>query len=34
MTIKFQIIKSVIIEAVKAATYLKGKIDEAAAQLG
>lgn len=34
MTIKFQIIKSVIIEAVKAATYLKGKIDEAAAQPG
>lgn len=30
MIIKFQIIKSVIIEAVKAATYLKGKIDEAA----
>lgn len=34
MIVKFQIIKSVIIEAVKAATYLKAKIDEAAAQPG
>lgn len=34
MIIKFQIIKSVIVEAVKAATYLKGKIDEAAVQPG
>ena len=30
MIIKFQIIKSVVIEAVKATTYLKAKIDTAA----
>lgn len=30
MIIKFQIVKAVIIEAVKAATYIKGKVDEAA----
>lgn len=30
MIIKFQIIKSVVIEAVKSATYLKGKVDSAA----
>lgn len=29
MTIKFQIIKAVIIEAVKSTTYLKGKVDSA-----
>lgn len=34
MIIKFQIVKSVIVEAVKAATYLKGKFDEAASQPG
>lgn len=30
MIIKFQIVKAVVIEAVKAATYIKGKVDEAA----
>lgn len=30
MIIKFQIIKSVVVDAVKSATYLKGKIDSAA----
>ena len=30
MIIKFQIVKAVIVEAVKAATYVKGKVDEAA----
>ena len=30
MIIKFQIIKSVVIEAVKATTYLKAKVDSAA----
>lgn len=34
MIIQFQIVKSIIIEAVKAATYLKGKVDEASAQPG
>lgn len=32
MIIKFQIVKSLVMEAVKAATYLKGKIDEATQQ--